>query len=156
MTDHLQFIDFYQLASDETGKLVAQLAEKSQTVSKKVVVHVPKDECQALSRALWVFRDLSFLAHGIDNEDGTEFAKIWISSQADVNPISAEFAICLSSVALPDMTAYERVFIVFNGNDEGALQAARAQWKAFATLYHGRCRYYAKTTDGRWEQKASA
>jgi len=155
MADKLQYIDFYQLASDETGELAAQLAEKCQSVSKKVIIHAPKELCQPVSRALWVLRDLSFLAHGIDGEEGAEFADIWISSNEAKNPIKADYAILLSGRQVPEMTAYERCFIIFNGKDEAGLSHARSQWKAMVQNYQGRCRYFAKSEAGKWEQKAA-
>ena len=155
MTNRLQHIDFYQLAGGEVSELAAQLTEKSQSVGKKVIIHAPKAECQSVSRALWVLRDLSFLAHGIDGDDGSEFADIWISSDNSKNQISAEFAILLSGQLVSDITAYERCFILFNGKDELSLQQARAQWKNLSAAHKGHCRYFAKTDDGKWEQKAA-
>ena len=155
MADRLDYIAFYQLASDETGELAAQLAEKCHSISKKVIIHAPKDECQSVSRALWVLRDLSFLAHGIDGEEGAEFADIWISSDEAKNQIEADYAILLSGRQVPEMTAYERCFIIFNGKDDAELMQARAQWKAMVQSYKGRCRYFAKSETGKWEQKAA-
>ena len=156
MGQALEFIDFYQLAGDETAELAAQLAEKCIGASKKVVIHAPKEACEPLSRALWVLRDFSFLAHGIDGADGSDYADIWISSDVEKNQISAEYAILLSGRVPDDITAYERCFIIFNGKDETSLQTARAQWKQMGQSYQGCCRYFAKRDDGRWEQKASA
>lgn len=155
MLDRLQFIDFYQLASDQTDELAAQLAEKCHTTGKKLVIYAPKQLCEAISRALWVLRDLSFLAHGIDGGDGAEFAKIWICSKTEENPIAAEFAMTVAAIELPDMARFERVFVLFNGKDEQMLQTAREQWKSYTHMFQGRCRYFAKTDDGRWEQKAT-
>lgn len=155
MAGRLQHIDFYQLAGGEVSELAAQLTEKAQSVGKKTIIHAPKSETQNVSRALWVLRDLSFLAHGIDGDDGAEFAAIWVSSDSNENQISAEFAILLFGQSVPDMTAYERCFILFNGKDEAALQEARSQWKSLSSQYQGLCRYFAKTDEGKWEQKAA-
>ena len=154
MADKLQHVDFYQLASDETGALAAQLSEKAAAIAKKVVIHAPKEACQNISRDLWTLRDLSFLAHGIDGDDGAEFADIWISSDGDKNQIEAEFAILMAGQGVRDMTAYERCFIIFNGKDEEELAHARGQWKALSADFKGRCRYFAKNDEGKWEQKA--
>lgn len=156
MGDKLQSIDFYQLAGDQIDELAAQLADKCHATGKKLVIYAAKEQCQSISRALWVLRDLSFLAHGIDGDDGAEFADIWICSNTDDNPISADFAMTMSSVTLPDMTVFERIFVLFNGKDQDMLQLARDQWKSYSQSYQGRCRYFAKTDEGRWEQKATA
>lgn len=155
MTDNLQSIDFYQLAGDGRYQLAAQLAEKTLAVGKKLVIYCLKEEAADLSRALWVSQHQNFLAHAIDEADGAEFAQVWISTELDKNHIGAEFAMCLSGLVLPDMAAFERQFVLFNGKDDSALATARDQWKLWRNSYQGKCRYFAKTDDGRWEQKAT-
>ncbi|MGC6530063.1 MAG: DNA polymerase III subunit chi [Candidatus Puniceispirillaceae bacterium] len=154
MTNRPNHIDFYQFAGDAVSELVAQLSEKSVEVGKKIIIHAPEEGAQAISRALWVLHDASFLAHGIDDEDGAEFASVWITTKPDQNQIDADFALCVSGCSLPDMGAFERVFIVFNGKDEDALQTARSQWKAYSAAHEGKCRYFAKSDEGSWVQKA--
>lgn len=156
MTDKLKHIDFYQQAGDEVAKLAAQLADKSVSVGKKLMIYATREQASEVSRALWVLQDQSFLAHGIDQQDGAEFADIWISTDVSANPINAEFAMPLSGISLPDMRAFERHFILFNGKDDEALATARAQWKAFSQDYKGHCRYFAKTEEGGWVPKATA
>ena len=156
MTSKLKHIDFYQQAGDEIPQLAAQLADKCVSSGKKLMIYCLKEQASAVSRALWVLQDQSFLAHGIDNQDGHEFADIWISTDVNSNPINAEYAMPLSGVILPDMSQFERHFILFNGKDEAALKMAREQWKEFAQDYKGHCRYFAKSEEGRWEPKANA
>ena len=156
MTGRLQHIDFYQLAGDELDVLAAQLCDKSLAVGKKIIIYCDKEMAASVSRALWVIRDLSFLAHGTDQDEGAEFASIWISTDLSKNQIEAEFAITLSGELVPDITSFERLFILFNGKDEASLTTARAHWKENASAHAGHCRYFAKTDDGNWEQKASA
>ena len=155
MTNKLQHIDFYQLTSSDTAELAAQLAEKCHAAAKKTVIHCNKEQCQSVSRALWVLRDLSFLAHGIDDDDGKDYATIWISSALDHNQIDADYAILLEGRELPKMAEFERIFIIFNGKDEAELSQARGQWKALSGQFTGHCRYFAKTETGGWAQKAT-
>ena len=155
MPQKLQHIDFYQLTDANTAELAAQLADKCHVVAKKTVIHSSKDHCQSVSRALWVLRDLSFLAHGIDDDDGKDYASIWISSKLDQNQIDADYAILLEGREVPNMADFERIFIIFNGRDESALQQARGQWKALSGQFAGHCRYFAKTETGGWAQAAS-
>ena len=154
MSDNLQSIDFYQLTGGSVAELAAQLAEKCLSVGKKLIIYCEKDQSSDVSRALWTSQDQNFIAHAIDNADGAEFADIWISTDLGTNQISAEFAMCLSGLETPNMTSFERQFILFDGGDENALSVARQQWKNYAQTYQGKCRYFARTNEGRWEQKA--
>ena len=156
MTSKLKYIDFYQQAGDDVPQLAAQLADKCVSSGKKLVIYCAEEQASAISRALWVLQDQSFLAHGIDHQDGAEFADIWISTDVSLNPIDAEYAMPLSGLTLPDMSQFERHFILFNGKDDIALSNAREKWKDFAQDYKGHCRYFAKSEEGRWEPKASA
>lgn len=136
--------------------LAAQLADKCVSSGKKLVIYCPKETAASVSRALWVLQDQSFLAHGIDHQEGAEFADIWICTDLSANPIDADYAMPLSGMTLPDMSRFERYFILFNGKDEGALMQARQQWKDYSKDYQGHCRYFAKSEEGRWELKANA
>jgi len=52
-----------------------------------------------------------------------------------------------------DIEQFERVLVIFDGRHEQALQTARRQWKSWSSQYQGKCRYFAKTEEGRWQQK---
>ncbi len=150
----LAHIDFYQLLGGEVEELAAQLIEKCRAASKKAILYTTKDATDAASRAIWTVKDLSFYAHGIDNGEGHDIAPIWISSDVSQNQIEAEFALVTNSLSLPDYDAFERVFILFDGRDAAALDDARKQWKTLSEQFAGKCRYFAKTDDGKWQQKA--
>ena len=150
----LAHIDFYQLLGGEVEDLAAQLIEKCRAASKKAILYTKKDTAEAASRAIWTVKELSFYAHGIDNCEGHDIAPIWISSDVSQNQIEAEFALVTHSLSLPDYDAFERVFILFDGRDSSALDEARKQWKTLSETFAGKCRYFAKTDDGKWQQKA--
>lgn len=53
-----------------------------------------------------------------------------------------------------EIAAMERVWVLFDGLDEGRLQAARAQWKAMTGAGHA-AQYWSEDS-GRWEKKAES
>ena len=52
-----------------------------------------------------------------------------------------------------DAAGYERLMLLFDGNDEDALAAARAQWKS-AKASGFDATYWQQDPRGRWEKKA--
>ena len=153
MSSSLQSIDFYQLLGGQLDELASQLVEKCRAAGKRVVIYNAPSSSQSQSEQLWTIRDLSFLAHGIDTDEGQEFAPIWISSDVSQNQIKAEFAILKDGMVPSDLEQFERILVIFDGRDEQALLVARAQWKDFSSSYQDKCRYFAKTEEGRWQQK---
>jgi DNA polymerase-3 subunit chi len=53
-----------------------------------------------------------------------------------------------------EIAALERVWVLFDGNDDTRLQAARAQWKAVTGSGHA-AQYWSEES-GRWEKKAES
>ena len=153
MSGSLQNIDFYQLLGGQLDELATQLVEKCRAAGKRVMIYNATTSSQSQSEHLWTVRDLSFLAHGIDTDEGQEFAPIWISSDATQNQIKAEFAILKDGIVPSDIEQFERILVLFDGRDEPSLARARQQWKDWSSHYQGKCRYFAKTEEGRWQQK---
>ncbi len=52
-----------------------------------------------------------------------------------------------------DAASYERIIVLFNGNDPDALDEARSQWK-LAKATGLPCQYWQQNDAGRWEKKA--
>ena len=52
-----------------------------------------------------------------------------------------------------DLTGYDRVAIVFDGNDERLVAATRDQWRDLKSAGH-RLVYFRQSPDGRWEKAA--
>jgi DNA polymerase III subunit chi len=53
-----------------------------------------------------------------------------------------------------EIAAMERVWVLFDGNDDARLQAARGQWKAITAAGHA-AQYWSEES-GRWEKKAES
>lgn len=53
-----------------------------------------------------------------------------------------------------EVAAMERVWVLFDGNDQTRLQAARLQWKALTSAGHA-AQYWSEE-GGRWEKKAES
>ena len=74
-----------------------------------------------------------------------------------VSPDAANAPNCVMSVhgadvAADEVAALDRVCVLFDGNDEAALNHARGQWKALKEA--GASAQYWSEESGRWEKKA--
>jgi DNA polymerase-3 subunit chi len=71
-----------------------------------------------------------------------------------VNPNKASVRFLVDGAPLPpDVAAYERVVVMFDGQDEQALAKAREVWKQVRAGGH-EATYWQQNDNGRWEKKA--
>jgi DNA polymerase-3 subunit chi len=159
MTDEKPLeIFFYQLMSKPLEKALPQLLERSVERGWNVVLQTgTQEKCVALNEHLWTYSDEGFLPHGMAQDGDPEFQPVYLTSGSE-NPNGAQVRFFVDSAQIaPALSAseepYERIVIMFDGNNEAELTDARAQWKALkgtgATLA-----YYQQTDEGRWEKKA--
>jgi DNA polymerase-3 subunit chi len=145
---------FYHLQRQPLERVLPTLLEKSLERGWRVVVQAASEErAEALDAHLWTFRDDSFLPHGTWREAEARRQPILLTVQDD-NPNGASVRFLLDGVALPaDVASYERIVLLFDGEDPDAVDAARARWSeakqnGFAVTY------WQPDENGRWQRKA--
>lgn len=145
---------FYHLQGLTLERVLPSLLEKSLERNWRAVVQTASEErAEALDSHLWTYRDDSFLPHGTwCDRDAAEQSVILAID--DRNPNSAQVCFLIDSAALPsDAAEYERLVLIFDGDDEEAAAAARASWtecknKGFDVTY------WQPDANGRWQRKA--
>ncbi|MGL4291781.1 MAG: DNA polymerase III subunit chi [Phreatobacter sp.] len=150
MTD----VFFYHLQNQPLDKVLPTLLEKSVERGWKVVVEAASPErVDALDSLLWTYSDESFLAHGTDREADAALQPILITTRPDrANGASVRFLV--DGAALPaDAGSYDRLVLMFDGNDPDAVDLARQQWRDARSGGHA-CTYWQQNDIGRWEKKA--
>jgi DNA polymerase-3 subunit chi len=145
---------FYHLQRQPLERVLPTLLEKSLERGWRVVVQAASEErAEALDAHLWTFRDDSFLPHGTWREGKAREQPILLTVHDD-NPNGATVRFLLDGVALPaDVAAYDRIVLLFDGEDPDAVDAARARWSeakqnGFAVTY------WQPDDTGRWQRKA--
>jgi len=127
-------IFFYQLMSKPLEKALPQLLERSVERGWNVVLQTrTQEKCVALNEHLWTYSDEGFLPHGMAQDGDPEFQPIYLTSGSE-NPNGAQIRFFVESAQiLPALSAseepYERIVIMFDGNNEPELLDARAQCK---------------------------
>ena len=150
-----QQFDFYHLTNDDFASPSILIAEKVLVSSAKLLILAPENKLSDLSVRLWSDKTDSFLAHGVDTDDVSDFATIWLSSSTEKNPISADHIILTSGLSIDDVSSFKRVFNLFDGSSQTATEKARNQWRAWSSNPEHLCRYFTQTESGGWQYTAS-
>ena len=145
---------FYHLTRGPLEATLPVLLEKSLQAGWRVVVRgTDPDRLDWLDQKLW--QGDGFLPHGLSGGPHDADQPILLTTAPDAaNAAHCVMAVDGAAVQAAEVTALERVCILFDGNDAGAVQAAREQWK---TLTAAGCaaRYWSEET-GRWQMKAES
>ncbi len=145
---------FYHLQRQPLEAVLPALLEKSLERGWRAVVQATTEErLSALDDHLWTFSDDSFLPHGTDREAIVADQPV-VLTLGGGNPNGASIRFLLEGAEVPeDASAYQRMVILFDGNDVEALAIARDQWRAVKAAGHD-ATYWQQDQRGRWERKA--
>ena len=145
---------FYHLQNMSVENVLPPLLEKSLERGWRVVVQSTSQErTEALDAHLWTYRDDSFLPHGTSRGQDAQDQPIVLAVE-EGNPNGANVRFLIDNAALPgDCDSYQRMVLVFNGDDTDALAAARAAWtdcksRGFEVTY------WQADERGRWQKRA--
>jgi DNA polymerase-3 subunit chi len=145
---------FYHLQRQPLERVLPQLLERSLERGWRAVVQAASDErIDALDAHLWTYRDDSFLPHGTARDAEPALQPILLTT-AEHNPNGAAIRFLIEGAPVPeDAASYQRIVLVFDGEDEDAVATARARWgeakaKGFDVTY------WQTNEEGRWVTKA--
>lgn len=144
---------FYHLTQTPLERTLPELLEKSLQRRWRVLIKSGNAERLVfLDTTLWTYRDDSFLPHGVVGE-GSEHQPIYLTT-GEEEPNNADILFLVDGATYPfeKMNGFDRVCLLFDGNDEKAVNAARKDWKAVAAAELP-AKYWAQK-DGRWTLKA--
>jgi len=118
-----------------------------------LVLGKDSERLNALDAQLWKGKADAFLAHGLAGSPHDAAQPILLSAvQTDSNAASCIMCIDGADIAPEQVKTYERTCILFDGNDEQAVQAARMQWKTLTDA--GCAAQYWSEEGGSWQMKA--
>jgi DNA polymerase III subunit chi len=145
---------FYHLQGQKLEGVLTPLLEKSLERGWKVVVQGASEErIDALDAHFWTYRDDGFLPHGTWREPEAALQPVLLTLN-DGNPNAASVRFLIEGAAVPpDADSYQRIVLVFDGDDDEAVAAARAQWTD-AKAKGFEATYWQPDEQGRWVKKA--
>lgn len=147
---------FYHLTRQPLEATLPMLLEKSLGAGWRVAVR-GRDAARLvwLDERLWLGPEDGLLPHGIAGGPHDADQPILLTTDsARPNGAACLMAIDGAEVRAEEVQTMERVCILFDGNDDAAVQVARSQWKALTGA--GCAAQYWSEAGGRWEKKAEA
>ena len=144
---------FYHLQDMTVENVLPPLLEKSIERGWRVIVQSTSEErAEALDAHLWTYREDSFLPHATWRVTDAEDQPIILAVE-DGNPNRANIRFLVDNAPLPaDPELYDRVVLLFNGDDADALAAARRSWSDCKARGFD-VTYWQADERGRWQRR---
>lgn len=145
-------VGFYHLLATPLERALPRLLERARAQGYPIVVRCGSAERVAqLDALLWTYEEASFLAHGSARDGDAAQQPIWLT-EGDDNPNAATMLVLIDGVAAADLSSFARGADLFDGNDEGAVAAARERWRRAREAGHT-LTYWQQTATG-WDRRA--
>ena len=147
---------FYHLTRSRPEDTPRTLLGKSRQAGWRVLVRGKSEAMmERLDELLWLGPEETFLAHGIAGGPQDADQPILLSTAPEIpNAAACVMSIEGAEVTPEEVDRLERVCILFDGGDDGAVTHARGQWKALTGA--GCAAQYWSEESGRWEKKAES
>jgi len=144
---------FYHRQGQPVERVLPVLLERSVARGWRVVVQTSIEErVDALDAHLWTYAEEGFLPHGTFREATAPEQPVLLTIH-DHNPNGATVRFLIDSAPVPaDAERYERLVLLFDGEDDEAVAAAREQWKAAAARGF-EVTYWQTDEAGRWQRR---
>lgn len=144
---------FYHLQNQPLERVLPELLEKCLERKWRAVVQLGSEERRdAVDAHLWTYRDDGFLPHGTEKDGSGDAQPVWLTASDD-NPNGATVRFLADGAETANYSDYQRIVMLFDGNDPDALDRARESWKAAKAAGHD-ATYWQQSERGRWEKKA--
>jgi DNA polymerase-3 subunit chi len=143
---------FYHLTASRAEDTARNLLMRSAQAGWRVMLRgTDQKRLEWLDGFLWQGPEDGFLPHGLEGGPHDAHQPILLGRGAIGNAAQALMAMDGAQVDPVEAAGLERVFILFDGQDAAAVNAARDQWKAITAA--GLAAQYWSEESGRWEKK---
>lgn len=146
---------FYHLTHSPLEVALPLLLERALQAGWRVAVRGASAQgIERLDQALWLGRDEAFLPHGVAGGAHDAHQPVLLTTGALPEGCACLMAVDGATLAPDEVAGVERACLLFDGNDNAALEAARGQWKALTAA--GLAAQYWAEDGGRWQKKAES
>jgi DNA polymerase-3 subunit chi len=146
-------IMFYHLEHKPLEQVLPGQLAKSLQRGWRCVVQIGNEvRVEEVSDLLWKNEADMFLAHGTKVDGLAHMQPIWLTAGAD-NPNNATVRFFIEGAVVGDLSGLARAAILFDGRDETAVTAARADWKRLKAEGH-EISYWQQDENFRWQNKS--
>jgi DNA polymerase-3 subunit chi len=153
-------VRFYHLQRARLEEVLPVILERCHQRGERVLVLAGSTErVEALASLLWTYKPDSFLPHGTPRDGEAARQPIFLATPGDAggddNPNGAPVLILSDGARHPRIGGFKLVCELFDGHDEAAVAAARAQWRSCKEAGHAVI-YYQQADSGKWQETARA
>ena len=144
---------FYHLSNSPLEASLPELLERSLARGWRVIVRFGSAAgMAAIDGMLWTYREEAFLPHGTVAMGSAALQPVYLTI-GDENPNDANVLMLVDGArgSIREMAGFERTCLIFDGQDERALEAARADWREVKAAGM-EAKYWAQER-GKWVQK---
>jgi DNA polymerase III subunit chi len=144
---------FYHLKGQTLEQVLPTLLQKSLERGWRAVVQASSDErIEALDAHLWTWREDAFLPHGTWRESEAAAQPVLLTVNEE-NPNGAIVRFLVDGAGMPsDLSAYQRIVLLFDGEDPDAVETARARWNEAKGAGFD-VTYWLPDENGRWRRQ---
>lgn len=146
-------VDFYHLTRTGPEAVLPRLLGRTLDAGQRAVVLL-RDPARvaAVSQALWASQDPPWLPHGTKATGEADLQPVWLAAEDEAPPNGARYLFLLDGAESARLAEFERVFDLFDGRDDAAVQAARRRWVAAKAA--GFALAYWQQRERGWERKS--
>lgn len=142
---------FYHLTRSSAEETLATILPRALGQGWRVMIRsLDRTRLERLDARLWLEPEEGFLPHGMEGglQDAAQPVLLGVGP---VRNDAQGVALIDGAGPLPGEEAMERLWVLFDGNDEAAVQAARGLWTRLTGL--GMAAQYWSEESGRWQMK---
>jgi DNA polymerase-3 subunit chi len=145
-------IGFYHLTRTTTEATLPPLLGRTLAAGQRALILCGSAERLAsLDTALWQCQNPDWLPHGWAATGHAPHQPIWLTLEDAEAPNGARFLFLIDGMQTARLDSFDRVFDLFDGNDDEAVTAARQRWVAAKAAGH-QLSYWQQGPQG-WERK---
>ncbi|GAA5094041.1 DNA polymerase III subunit chi [Bartonella acomydis] len=143
---------FYHLTQSTLGDILPTLVERALARFGKVIIQcVSKEQCDAIDMRLWIYSDEAFIGHGTACDQYPNLQPVFLTTGQE-NPNDSKIRFLIEGAVCLDIEAYQRLVVIFDGQNDEQLNFARVQWKKYKMENHN-LTYWQQTEDRCWEKQ---
>jgi DNA polymerase-3 subunit chi len=146
---------FYHLTRSGVEETLLMLMDRARKQGWRVMIRgTDRAALERLDAKLWLDPPESFLPHAMEGGAHDAAQPVLLGLGAVANAAQGVFLIDGADVTADEARGVERVWLLFDGSDPDAVQAARGKWKALTGA--GIAAQYWSEDAGKWEKKADS
>ncbi|MCZ2158206.1 DNA polymerase III subunit chi [Bartonella sp. 220] len=144
---------FYHLTQSTLGDILPTLVERALARFCKITIQcVSEEQRDAIDMRLWVYADEAFIGHGTEYDPYPSLQPVFLTTGQE-NPNDSKIRFLIEGAVCSNIDTYQRLVVIFDGQNDQQLNLVRAQWKKYKMENHN-LTYWQQNENRCWEKQA--